>query len=298
MMKKKIYMWIGLMAVLVLSVTMFLKPTSQTIMAKPVLVVSIQPQKYLLEKIVGDHYQVICLMEQGANPESFEPSMANLMKLEKCQAYFCMGNLGFETAVLERIKSSNPKLIIIDNSSEIELLRGTHSGVHSHKHCCGNEVDPHVWTSVRNAENIVQSMYKSLIELDPDNNVEYTRNYNAILAELYRLDDEFTAQLAPFKGTAFAVWHPSLSYFAHDYGLTQIAMENEGKEVSASALKQEIDLAREKNVKVLFYQKEFDSRQVQTIGSQLDVDMVEISPMSYDWTAEMKKIANAISSSK
>lgn len=62
----------------------------------------------------------------------------------------------------------------------------------------------------------------------------------------------------------------------------------------AAVLKKEIDMAREKNVKVMFYQKEFDNRQIQTISSQLGTEMVEINPMGYEWADEMRKIANAI----
>ena len=59
-------------------------------------------------------------------------------------------------------------------------------------------------------------------------------------------------------------------------------------------LKREIDLAKEHNVKVIFYQKEFDNRQVQVIQEELDVPLVEINPMNYEWVDEMKTIAYAI----
>ena len=77
-----------------------------------------------------------------------------------------------------------------------------------------------------------------------------------------------------------------------------IPSENEGKEVVASALKREIDMARGHNVKVLFYQKEFDSRQIQTINEQLGTEMVEINPMGYEWSLEMRKIGNALTGTK
>ena len=32
---------------------------------EPVLAVSIQPQRYLLEQIVGDRYQVVCMLQEG-----------------------------------------------------------------------------------------------------------------------------------------------------------------------------------------------------------------------------------------
>lgn len=267
---------------------------------KPVLAVSIQPQRYFLEKIAGDKFDVLCLLAQGSNPESYEPSMNHLINLERSKAYFRMGNIGFELAILNKIKNNNPDLVIVDTSDGIDLLKGTHGGVHSHEHSHSHshEIDPHVWTSVPNAKIIAQNMYKALLEIDSQNKKYYTKNYNALLVELSELETELAEKMDSVKGCAFAVWHPSLSYFAKDYGLIQIAMENEGKEVPASVLKREIDMAREHDVKVLFYQKEFDSRQIQTINEQLDAEMIEINPMSYDWAEEMRKITNALTRNK
>ena len=47
------------------------------------------------------------------------------------------------------------------------------------------------------------------------------------------------------RGSSFLVWHPSLSYFARDYGLHQIALGGaEHKEVSIPALREAIEEAR------------------------------------------------------
>ena len=32
-----------------------------------IIAVSIQPQRYLLEQLVGDHFKVVCLLAQGSN---------------------------------------------------------------------------------------------------------------------------------------------------------------------------------------------------------------------------------------
>lgn len=269
---------------------------------QPTLAVSIQPQRYFLEKIVGDKYEVVCMLSQGSNPESYEPSFNHLVALENCDAYFCVGHIGFELAMLPQVKNNNPDLRIIDCSKGIKLLQGTHSGVLAQKentnnregHSHGHEVDPHVWTSVVNAKIIAQNLYITMLEIDGKNKKYYTQNYNALMAELSELERELKDRLSSHVGSAFAVWHPSLSYFARDYGLVQIAMENEGKEVPAKVLKEEIDLARNKNVRVLFYQREFDSRQIQTINEQLGAEMVEIDPMNYEWSNEMRKIAYAL----
>lgn len=45
------------------------------------LVVSVEPQRAILQEIVGDRHNVRSLLEKNANPESFEPSMQTRMAL-------------------------------------------------------------------------------------------------------------------------------------------------------------------------------------------------------------------------
>ncbi len=255
---------------------------------KSIITVSILPQKYFLEQIVGDKFVVSCMLNEGNNPEAYEPSMTHLINIEKSKAYFCIGYIGFEYAIVGKARANNPDLKIYNNSKGIEVLRGTH-GVPGDE-----EVDPHVWSSVRNAMQIVQNMYEAVVELDPKNEKTYTENYNRLKSNLESLDKKFANMLEPKRGSAFLVWHPSLSYFANDYGLRQISIEYEGKEVPINMLKEKIDTAKASGAKVLFIQQEFDSSQAETLNEEIGAKIVRINPMNYNWVEEMEDIANAI----
>lgn len=265
---------------------------SGTVQKKRMITVSILPQKFMLEKIVGDKFEISCMLNEGNNPEAYEPSMSHLMNIEHSAAYFCIGYIGFEYAIVGKAHVNNPNLKIYNNSKGVEVMRGTHfspEGQH-------DEPDPHLWTSVVNAIAISRNMLDAVVELDPDNAKLYTENFNSFKAELEALDARIRSKLAGREGSAFLVWHPSLSYFARDYGLRQVSLEYEGKEVPIDKLKQNIDMARESKAHVLFVQREFDSRQAEAIGEELGVKMVKINPMSYDWEAELENIADAIAS--
>ena len=269
---------------------MILISCGNSVQEKRMITVSILPQKFMLKKIVGDRFEISCMLNEGNNPEAYEPSMTHLMNIEHSVAYFCIGYIGFEDAIVGKAHVNNPDLKIFNTSKGVEVIRGTHfspEGEH-------NEADPHLWTSVANAIKISQNMLAAVVELDPDNADEYTRNFNAFKSELDSLDSRIKSQLAGKQGSAFLVWHPSLSYFARDYGLRQVSLEYEGKEIPIDKLKQNIDAARESGAHVLFVQREFDSRQAETIGEELGVKMVKINPMSYNWETELENIANAI----
>lgn len=92
------------------------------------------------------------------------------------------------------------------------------------------------------------------------------------------------------------MWHPSLSYFARDYGLHQIALSPEGKEMSVEDISRAVETARRDSARVMFFQKDADSRQAQTVNDQIGARVVEINPLDYDWKGEMLNIANAMAS--
>lgn len=254
---------------------------------KQAITVSIRPQKYMLEKIVGDKWDVKCLLNNTADPESFDPGMTHLLNLESSKAYFRIGNIPFESAIINKVKNNNPGLHLYDNSEGISLITGTH-GHH------GSDIDPHTWTSIKNAKKIASNMYDAVVELDPSNRSYYAANLKKFLRELDSLDTQVDSMLRPARGSSFLVWHPSLSYFARDYGLHQISLSPEGKEASVNMIKKSINRANQEDARLFFYQKDVDSRQALSINEQLGAELVEIQPLSYDWDKEMLDIANAI----
>lgn len=272
---------------------------------RPVVTVSIEPQRFLLERIAGDKVDCASLLPAGANPETIEPTMANLMRIEKSAAYFQIGNTGFEQSVVEKVKANNPDLIIIDTSARVELLRGTHHHHHDdaddddhdgdHE---ADEIDPHIWSSAKNAIIIAENILNGLVEINPDNAELYRKNFAALKAEIEALDAELATTLAPCRGQAFLVWHPSLSYFARDYGLKQISVGSEGKESSVQHMKEVLEECGEHGAKVFFSQKEFDGSQSATICRQTNTKLVEINPLGYEWEAEMRHLATSLATAR
>ena len=96
------------------------------------------------------------------------------------------------------------------------------------------------------------------------------------------------------KHSTFLIYHPSLSYFAHEYGLQQLTIEEEGREPSALQLQQLIETARQRKPRVLFMQKEFANRNIRVVAESTHTKIVEINPLSYQWPQEMRHIAQAL----
>ena len=257
---------------------------------KSIITVSIEPQRYFVEKIAGDRFKVRCMLDKGGSPETYEPSMANMMLLEKSAAYFFVGKLGFETAIRGKITEYNPNIKSYDLSREVSMLEGCHHFDADDDH----GTDPHIWTSVANAKIIVTNIHAALCELDPDGAEIFDENLRNFTAELNELQSQLDAKLADCRGKAFLVWHPSLSYFARDYGLQQISIEYEGKESPLKHVQDKIDLAKSSGATVFFLQKDMDSAQAAAVNAEIGAKVVEINPLSYNWKTEIERIADAI----
>ena len=262
---------------------------------RPTLAVSVEPQRALLQEIVGDKYQVVTLLSNGANPESFDPTIKTRTDVDNADIYFTTGFLPFEKGIAETL---NPEVKVADTSAGITPIYGTHSHHHDgeaaeHLHD-SNEADPHTWASVRNARTIAANMAREVMAVDPANAEFYRANLARLTSRLDSLDAAITAKMASAASRAFAVWHPSLSYFARDYGLQQLSVGFENKEVSPRQMARVTDEAREHGVRVFFFQADYDSRQAATLNKAMGTRMVTINPLAYDWEAELTKVADEL----
>lgn len=251
------------------------------------LMVSIPPQKFALEQIAGDRWQVECMLEKATSAESYDPEMSQMVKLERCRAYFLIGNLGFESKVKQQLDGDTTHLLV-DCAKGIATIAG-------HSHHGKPEVDPHVWMSVANMRIIARNMADALKAIDPANGDVYDANLKSLDTRLSALDTKIRQSIGN-GGQTFVVWHPSLTYFARDYGMTQISMEYEGKEAPMSHIAAKIDEARRLNASVFFLQEGADERQAATVSDRMGIKKVTIYPLSSDWMKEMENIANAINS--
>jgi len=259
------------------------------------LAVTIDPQRYFLETIVGKHYKVECVVPSGANPESADFTPSQLMSLDKSEAYFKIGYLGIENTLIDKVTKTNDKIKVVDCSHGIELVGEAceHDHHEGHGHMGG---DPHTWSSINSAKIIAKNMYQAVVELDPANADDYNANYNKLLAEFNRTDTIIKSYLEKAPSKAFIIYHPALSYFAKEYGLTQYSIEYEGKNPSPSQLKVLIDTAKAEGVKAVFIQQEFDKKNAETIADAIGGKTVPLNLLSYDWSEEMIKVAKALAS--
>lgn len=259
---------------------------------KPVLTVTLEPLRYLTEALSGNDFQVVSMVPKGSSPESYDPTPQQLVNLSRSQAYLRIGYIGFEQAWMKKLEANCPDMKVFDTSKGIDLIRGEGHWHGDHFHEGG--VEPHIWNSTRNAAIIAENICKALCELNPTHQEAYQQRLDSLKQIIMQTDKEIRTLLQEADST-FLIYHPALSYFARDYGLKQISIEEGGKEPSPAQLKVLIETTRKENTHVIFVQQEFDQRNAQLIANELGVNIVSINPLSYDWAEEMIRIARALS---
>lgn len=264
---------------------------------KPVITVTIEPQRYFTEAIAGDKFTVDCLVPKGTSPETYDLAPHQLQKLGKSKAYLRIGFIGVEQTWGKKLLENAPKVEVFDTSKGINLIyESGHSHGHSHgDHQHVESADPHIWNSAFNALIIAENIYRALSSLDADNESYYAARRDSLCEQIRKTDSIIRQEFsAPDATHAFMIYHPSLSYFARDYGLTQIAIEEAGKEPSPAHLKELIDLCKNEKVRIIFIQPEFDKSNAQVIANETKTRIVSIDPLNYDWQEEMLNIAKEL----
>lgn len=267
-----------------------------------VIYVSIVPQKYLVEKIAGEVFTVKNLLPPGASPATFEPSPAQLRDLSKAKAYLRIGQIGFEKAWMERIKNINTDMKIYDQSVGVDFIESDHSHNHSedsykhqsHEH---GSIDPHIWTSTSQMYIQIENIKDMLVELEPDSAKYFETNFEKLKMLITATDKTIMTMFEHVEKRTFMIYHPSLSYFARDYGLIQLSLEYEGKEPSGKYMIELIEKSKELGINRVFIQKQFPDSKAKAIAKEMNAEIVKIDPLAYDWPDNMILMAEKIQKS-
>jgi len=263
------------------------------------VVVSILPLAEFVESIGGDKVAVSVMIPPGADPHSYEPKPSQMTALANARMYVKVGSgVEFEITYMDKLASINKTMLIVDTSKDIGLIKSEsehengHDNEQEHEHESG--IDPHIWTSVRNAMIMAGNICSGLVQIDPENKAHYENNRDSFIDYLKKLDDTISTGLSTVSNRTFIVYHPSFSYFANDYNLTQISIEQEGKEPTAAYITHVIKEAKEKNCRVVFVSPQFSDKSASVIAKEINGAVVAVDTLAPQYIANMEKIIDAM----
>lgn len=257
---------------------------------KPLVYVSVAPEKFFVDALSGGRVEVRVLVRPGADPHTYEPRPSQMTDMSRASAYLAIGELPFEKRLLPKLSQIAPHCRFFTLDQGVALIPA--SGGKLDLSLQG--MDPHIWLSLRNDRVIAHNVERALSSVDPAHAAFYKAASSRLVSRIDELDQKLREKFKGCEGLHFLVFHPSLGYFARDYGLVQDAIEIEGKDPKAAQLAQVIGLAKKRGIRTLFVSPEFSRHAAQTVADEIGGRLVTIDPLKEDCLGNLAAIAEEI----
>ncbi len=249
--------------------------------------VSIGPEVEWVNAVGGDKVHVTLMVPEGSDPHTYEPLPNQLTQVSNAKMYVEIGSpLEFETNYMDKIKSANPNMLIVNASEGIQLIPNAAENE-------STTMDPHDWVDPKNAMIMVNNIYNGLVQVDPADKDYFQKNRDIYMAQLKQLDENTTKILKDKNGTDILVYHPAFGYYAKDYNLTQVGAMLNDEEPSPQRIAMMVNIAKQNNITVLYNEPQYDPKFMQSIASQVGGQVLTVNDLDEHYIQNMINVANA-----
>lgn len=244
--------------------------------------VTLPPMAEALEAVGGTEVSVGVLLPAGVSPETYQPDARTVAALGRAELLLTIG-APFEQTLLPRLKETFHSLTVVDGTREMAFRTFPDGGR-----------DPHVWLSATNLSRFAENACDALCAARPEHADAFRANLARYRASLEELNARNRELLSSLSGSAVLVYHPAFGYFLGEYGITQLSIEEEGKEPSPRELLQTIRKARELRVPAIFVQPQFSPRTAKVLADELKCRVVPLDPLPENASRGLREMAETI----
>lgn len=236
-----------------------------------------------LRQIGGDAINLSMLMLPGADIHTFDPTPKDMMTVQDADLFVTVGGESdaWADTIVQSVDNEGLECVrlmdLVDEVVEEEIVEGMEVEEHDEEehgeqtdgHGDGNheketdshgdekEFDEHVWTSPKNAMQIVEELCDKLCQLDQKNAGLYRKNTQKYLKKLEKLDEKFTQVVSHGVRREIVVADRfPFRYFADAYGLKYYAAYpgcSTQTGASAETIAFLIDKVKEDKIPVVFH---------------------------------------------
>ncbi len=236
---------------------------------RPQVVSSFYPYHFVVTSVGGDRVHASVLIPSTVEPHDYEPTPADLAKIEGADAIVFNGHL--ETWTDRALADLPPGKPVRVNASAGITFNTTDNG----------EVDPHVWLDPVRMGVIVSTVEAALVQLDPAGASDYHARAAALRANLTTLDASFRSGLSVCSLRTIVVAHEAFAYLSARYNLTMISIQglSPDTEPSGAKIAELVQIVNQTGVRVVFFEELVDPRVAQTIADEAHVEAKPLSPI-------------------
>lgn len=236
----------------------------------------------LTREVGGDKVDVQSLVPPGFNADLYSPRPQDLFKIHQAKLFIMIG-LNLEDWARDVVTAAdNPDLVKAEIYHGIKLLDIPKDNVDfsfGDIHPYGN---PHFQLNPEAGLVMARNIREALVTVDPSDKDTFDKNLAAFQAKIAEGEKRWQAELAPFKGQAFLPYHESWDYFAAYFHLVipeppKMIEEKPGFVPSPRRVEDVVQLAKDKNVRLIVTEPYYDVSVAKTIAERLNVPFLNIS---------------------
>jgi zinc transport system substrate-binding protein len=259
---------------------------------KPTILVSLAPYKTIAEKIAGDGFIVQTIIPIGANPHVYEPTPKEISSIGEGSIWFRIGE-SFEEKLLPVLQGKNNHLVDADLRNNISLLHN--SGCHCHVHTLE---DRHIWLAPSTLKAQAETIKEVLSHHFPDQQELFAKNTEDLLSEINLLDNQIKTIVQNAEHRSFLVSHPAFAYFCKEYNLSQLSIEDGGKDPTPKYLTHIVQEVKDTQTKIAIAMPQHSNKGLQLISEKLKLQVHTIDPYAEDCFATMLLLAQLVASNE
>lgn len=251
--------------------------------ARPTIALSTFALFDVAKNIAGDSMDCFCILPNGVDVHSFEPTPKIMARVHDAQLIVFNGaGLQPWTHVFEDQRNG------LDMSRFIQLKEAVEDDDH---HGDEGNNDPHYWLDTENmiiAANVLKDQFTKIL---PQNRDLYEQNAEEYIAKLKEIDRIYKAKLSTCKVDTIIVEHNAFSYLADKYGFNveSISGLSPDAQPSAQIMADIINVVKEEKIGTIFFESFASDKVAKAIATDAHVKTDTLQPIENITVDEAKK---------
>jgi ABC-type Zn uptake system ZnuABC Zn-binding protein ZnuA len=225
----------------------------------------------LVRQVGGDRVTVESLVPKGGEVHTFDPTPSDVRNVAEADLVFVNG-LGLDDWLAKLVTNAGADAPVIRLGEGLEGVTYL-AGGQGH-----DAVNPHLWLNVAYAAKYAERIREALVAADPDHAASYEAGGAAYAKVLADLDAKARTTLGaiPAANRTVISFHDAFPYFAAAYGLTVdgTIVDAPGQDPSAAKVAELVTVIKDKGIKAIFAEAQFNEDLVRTIADETGATVV------------------------
>ena len=239
------------------------------------IITTIYPLYEFAKEVAGDKAEVSLLVPAGSEPHDFEPKPSDIVRISNADIFLYTGD-AMEPWVSDVLDGVNNKNLIVIYASKYSVVIPANPDSDEE-----GSYNPHIWLDFENDEKIVSAFAAVLSAMYPKNQDYFIGNADGYKQKLRNLDDGYISGLKNCRTRKFITNHDAFEYLGKRYNLEPIPIYglSADNEPSPREIKQILDIAKENNLRFVYYESFVSPKISETIAKEIGAGVLILNPV-------------------